>query len=196
MSFKIISEFKKKSTSFKIAAAIAAVVIIVLLFAVYILNPNIPAENISFDNTHIYLQKGMTYTLTPDITPYNTTTKNLVYKCSDESIIKFDKNVIIPSEEGIVSVYCYDKKNNTKSNVITVEIVEDIAALIPENKKRDEDEEMIIENSAEEAQYVYYTDNGGKYHTQDCSYVSKNSRKGLLYNVQASGRVPCSKCNP
>ncbi len=194
MGFNIISEFKKKSKSFKITAVIAAVVIIVLLIILYILNPNIPAESISLEDTNIYLEKNMIYTLNPEIEPYNTTKKNLVYKCSDNGVVRLDGNKIIPIGNGKASVYCYDKKSNTKSNVITVNVVNSIEKLIPQEYK--EDEELVIENSADAAKYVYYTDNGTKYHTKDCSYLGKNPRKGILYNVQASERKPCARCNP
>ncbi len=194
MNFNILSEFKKKSIAFKITAVIAAVVIIVLLIILYLQNPNIPAKSISFEDTTVYLQKDMTYTLKPNVLPYNATIKNLVYKSSNDNVIRITKNIITATRNGKAFVYCYDKKNGTKSNVLTVKVVESIPSLIPQDEK--ENEEQIIENSSEEAHYVYYTDKGEKYHTKDCSYLGKNPRKGILYNVELSGRVPCKNCKP
>ncbi|MBO5452615.1 MAG: hypothetical protein J6A69_01435 [Clostridia bacterium] len=194
MKINIISEFKKKSKAFKITAAVAAVVIVVLGIIIYMLNPNIPAESISFEDSKIYLQKDMTYTLKTNLKPYNTTESNLIYRISDPDVISLNGNKVTALRRGTAEIYCYDKKSKVKSNVISFEVVKSIEKLVPQTPS--ENEEVYIADGDKPAIYVYYTTHGEKYHKKDCSFLGENPVKGILNNVKESGLTPCSRCNP
>ena len=194
MKFNIVEEFRKKSKSFKITAVVASVIIVVLSIILYILTPNVPAESISFENTTLYLEPGMTVKLNPKITPYNVTTDNLLYRCSNTDIAVMKRDVLTALKEGEISIYCYDKTNNVKSDVISVKIVESIASLIPNTDAPTETENHP--NTYNTASYVYCSPNGKKYHKENCSYSGKNAKKILLGAALKEGLEPCSKCNP
>lgn len=46
------------------------------------------------------------------------------------------------------------------------------------------------------AQDVYKTKTGKKYHSENCSYLSKSKIKITLEEAIAKGLGPCSRCNP
>ena len=43
---------------------------------------------------------------------------------------------------------------------------------------------------------VYITDNGTKYHTEDCTYLKYTSTPITLQEAISKDYTPCSKCNP
>jgi len=194
MKFNIVEEFRKKSKSFKITAVVAAVIIIVLSIILCILTPNVPAESISFENTTLYLEPGMTVKLKPNITPYNVTTDNLLYRCSNTDIAVMKRDVLTALKEGEIFIYCYDKTNNVKSDVVTVKIVKSISSLITDTNVPAET--VGPQKKYDKASYVYCSPNGKKYHKENCSYSGKNAKKILLGAALDEGLEPCSKCNP
>ena len=43
---------------------------------------------------------------------------------------------------------------------------------------------------------VYITDTGRKYHSEDCSYLTKTAQPIGVIDAKEKGYTPCSRCNP
>ena len=55
---------------------------------------------------------------------------------------------------------------------------------------------LDIDNIDSDEIIVYITQSGTKYHTEDCSHLSKSKIPVTLEQAKQQGYEPCSACNP
>lgn len=60
----------------------------------------------------------------------------------------------------------------------------------------DPEETEPVGSTGSDGQIVYVTKSGSKYHTADCSHLSKSKIAKTLSEAKASGYEPCKSCKP
>ncbi len=118
----------------------------------------------------------------------------------------------------LVLTACNSNNNKINKSITTTETITDITKIIiytenviTDTKPTETTTGIIIEpttqssestttydttQASQESIIVYITDNGKKYHTENCSYLSHTSNPITLKDAIEKGYTPCSKCNP
>ena len=88
----------------------------------------------------------------------------------------------------------YDHPHVAEKLVASIDPTSETTARITEREEKRKEEEAKAAEEAKKA--VYISKAGKKYHTKDCRYTGKSSKKVTRAEAIEMGKKPCNTCHP